>query len=275
MSSRLLSYPLLAAMFAVSPLAQATTMTNGGYTATDAVTFQWNELATPSNTAIAGATRVLGSNDDSATGAVNLGFNFMFFDQTYNQAYITSNGLLTFGGTTTNNNNINNYALGDAFNFNTSPMIAAAWDDWTTTYSGTDAVYYSTQGSPGNQRFIVEWHDTKRYDPYSNSNSSPVSFAAVLFEGSNAIELLYLDMETGGSQVYPDASRGATATTGIRDINAYANGNYLQWSHDQTVLLNNSAIRFTPVAAAVPEPASFALFLIGVAGLGAVRRRRN
>ena len=44
---------------------------------------------------------------DSASAAINLGFNFSFFGQTYSQAYISSNGLLTFGGGLTNNNNAN------------------------------------------------------------------------------------------------------------------------------------------------------------------------
>ncbi len=263
--------PLLAALLTLIPGAHAATTSHGGYTATDAIAFQWTELATGYNAPIAGATRVLGSNDDSASAAINLGFNFTFFGQTYSQAYISSNGLLTFGGGTTNNNNASNYGLGDYMNFSTQPMIAAAWDDWTTTFSGTDGVYYATQGSAGSKSFTVEWRNTKKYDTASNSNSSPVTFEAVLYEGSNAILFSYLDMETGGSSVNPDASRGATATTGIRDVNAYANGNYLQWSHDQTVLLNNTSVLVAPV----PEADSYALMLLGIGLVGLATRRRH
>lgn len=271
MSPMMRPLPLLLALLAMAPGAYATTVTHGGYTATDATAFQWTELATGNSAPVAGATRVLGNHDDSATAAINLGFNFTFFNQTYSQAYISSNGLVTFGGSTTNNNNASNYALGDFMNFSTVPMIAVAWDDWTTTFSGTDGVYYASQGSAGSRSFTVEWRNTKKYDTASNSNSSPVSFEAVLHEGSNAIELRYLDMETGGSLVNPDASRGATATVGIRDVNAYANGRYLQWSHDQKVLLNNSSVLLAPV----PEPESWALLLAGL-GLvvsGAGRRK--
>ncbi len=258
--------PLVGILAALSAPAQATAVTNGGYSATDTA-FQWDELGTASKTPIGGATRVLGNNDDSATGAINLGFSFTFFNQTYTQAYITSNGLLTFGTTTTDNINT---PLGGHMNVSTMPLITAAWDDWTTTFSGTDGVYYATQGSAGNQRFIVEWRDTKKYDAASNSNSSPLSFEAVLYEGSNTIELRYLDMETGGSLVNPDASRGATATAGIRNTDADLNGQYLQWSHNQPVLLNNSAVLIT----AVPEPETWAMLLAGLGLVGRAVRRR-
>jgi len=244
----------------------ASTVTSGGYTATDSIPFQWDELGTPSKTPVSGATRVLGNNDDSTTAAISLGFGFTFFNQAYTQAYITSNGLLTFGSTTTDNLNT---PLGGPMVVSTMPLIAAAWDDWTTTFSGTDGVYYKTLGTPGNQRFVVEWRDTKKYDTASNSNSSPLSFEAVLYEGSNAIELRYLDMESGGSSVNPDASRGATATAGIRDTNANINGGYLQWSHNQAILGNNSAVQITPV----PEPETWAMLLVGLCLMGLKLRR--
>lgn len=264
----LLALPISVALLVLPSAASAATVTNGGYAATDSIPFQWEELGTPAKTPVAGATRVLGSNDDSVTGSINLGFSFKFFNQAYTQVQITSNGLLTFGGSTTYNANTD---LGQMMPFTTTPMIAVAWDDWTTTYSGTDGVYYKTQGAPGSQSFTVEWRNTKAYDPASNSNSSPVSFEAVLYEGTNAIEFRYLDMETGGSLVNPDASRGATATVGIRDENAYLNGRYLQWSNNQAVLTNNTAILIT----AVPEPESYAMLLAGLSLLGFTVRRRK
>lgn len=264
----LLALPLTFALLGASSAASAATVTNGGYTATDSIPFQWEELGTPSNTAVVGATRVLGSNDDSYTGPINLGFNFKFINQTYSQIQITSNGLLTFGGSTDNPSNMD---LGQSLPFSTMPMIAVAWDDWTTTYSGTDGVYYKTQGAPGSQSFTVEWRNTKKYDTASNSNSSPISFEAVLYEGTNAIEFRYLDMETGGSLVNADASRGARATVGIRDVDAHLNGRYLQWSYNQAVLTNNTAILIT----AVPEPESYAMLLAGLSLLGFTARRRK
>ena len=76
------------------------------------------------------ATRVLGNHDDSFVGAISLGFNFSFFGHSYSQAYITSNGMLTFGSSTTDNINT---PLGSHMSVSTMPLIAAEWDDWTST----------------------------------------------------------------------------------------------------------------------------------------------
>jgi hypothetical protein len=244
-------------------MANATTVTNGGYTATDNVPYQWNELANPNKTPIAGATRVLGNDDDSKTSAINLGFNFTLFNQSYSQVFITSNGLLTFGSSTTNNVNT---GLGQSLSFSAMPFVAVAWNDWTTTPSGTDGVYYKTSGVAGSQTFTVEWRNTKHYDKTGESNPGLASFEAVLHEGSNAIDLRYSSMNTAGN-----AANGASATAGIRNVDAYLNGQYLQWSSNQAVLTNGTQITITPV----PEPETYAMFLAGLGLMGAVARRRK
>lgn len=122
----LLALPISVALLVLPSAASAATVTNGGYTATDNIPFQWEELGTPAKIPVAGATRVLGSNDDSFTGPINLGFSFKFFNQAYNQIQITSNGLLTFGGSFSNPDNTD---LGQMMPFHTEPMIAVAWDD--------------------------------------------------------------------------------------------------------------------------------------------------
>lgn len=252
----------------VGASAQATAITSGGYTATDSQPFQWTELYGDG-----AATRVLGYNDDSTTSAINLGFDFSIFNQSFNQAYITSNGLLTFGSSTTVRGNAD---LSQSLPFTTMPMLAVAWDDWTTTYSGSDGVYYKSEGAAGSRTFTVEWHKTMKYDTYSNSNNTPVTFEAVLHEGSNAFEYRYQNMNTGGpsaTSTYGDASYGASATVGVRDVDAYLNGRYLQWSNNQAVLSSNSMISFN--VSAVPEPESYAMMLAGLGLMGAVARRRK
>jgi hypothetical protein len=251
------------ALCASASMASANTVSNGGYTATDSLPYQWIELANPNKTAIEGATRVLGNHDDAYTSAISLGFNFTLFNQTYSQVFITSNGLLTFGSSTTNN--VNN-SLGQAQSFSTMPFVAVAWDDWTTTPSGTDGVYYKTSGVAGSQTFAVEWRNTKHYDKPGESNTSLASFEAVLHEGSNAIDLQYNLMNTGGN-----AANGGSATVGIRDVNAHLNGRYLQWSNEQAVIASGMRITIAPV----PEPESYALLLAGLGLMGAVLKRRQ
>lgn len=269
----LLSVPfILACIFA--PSAQAVIVNQAGYSATDNIAFQWDALATGYKAPIAGATRILGNDDDTANGPINLGFNFDFFAQynySYNQIYITSNGLLTFGSssgltytTPTTTSNLNGSLSSETSELKGSPAIAVAWDDWTTTPNGTDGVYYATLGEAGSRRFVVEWHDTQHYGA---SNTSPVSFEAVLYEGSNAIEFRYLDMDTGNNAT----ALGLAATVGLRDFAADKNGRSLEWSNNQALLANSSSVLFAPV----PLPASYAVMMSGLAGLGLLSRRRK
>lgn len=288
MKTTLLALPLAVALFGLSPVAHAVTVSSGGYTATDNAysNFGWFNLhrGHPNNPVnwtdfdykLPGGfidqpgTRVLGNDDDAYTGPINLGFNFRFFNQAYNQVYITSNGLLTFGSSTASNSNT---GLGGALPaaINAMPMIAVAWDDWTTTPYGTDGVYYSNSynscaGGPGCGVFIVEWHATKRY---GSSNPDNVAFEAVLYEDSNRINLNYIWMDTGGY-----AAMGGSATAGIRDANADTNGRYLQWSSNQAVLSNGMTVQYTPNSP-VPEPETYTMLLAGLGLLGFTLRHRK
>lgn len=269
-----------------TPPAFALTITGNDYTATNEVAFQWDELTAGYNSPIAGATRILGNDDDTAAGPIALGFSFGVFSgytgigahrtmpsDSFNQVYVTSNGLLTVGRydrmsftTATTTASANQPLNTDTFY---APMIAAAWDDWTTTPSGTDGVYYATLGNAGSRRFVVEWRQTAHY---GSGNPSTVTFQVALFEGSNTMEFRYLDMNTGNSS----NTAGASATAGWRDYGADRNGWLMQWSYNQGVLADNTMFRLTPISDAVsssevPEPASLVLALAGL-GLMAIRR---
>jgi hypothetical protein len=254
---------LLAAL-ATPGTALALPVTGGGYSATN-TSYEWTELSDLHKQPIGGSTRVLGSDDDQYTSAINLGFSFKFFNQTYSQVFITSNGLLTFGTSTKDNNKLGSgdgdKGLGDPLRFSAMPFVAVAWDDWTTTPSGTDGVYYKAAGIAGSRTFTVEWRNTQEY----LFAGSPVTFEAVLHEGSNAIELRYQNMATGDSR----SAFGASAVVGVRDVNAYDNGRYLQWSKNAAVLPNGAEITITPV----PEPQTWALLLAGLGMVGRLSRR--
>jgi len=118
--------------------------------------------------------------DDQVSGAVPIGFNFTFYCNTYSQAYISSNGFVTF-----NPASGSGCCGGQVLPNGADPnnLIAAAWDDLYPP--GAGAVRYQTQGVAPNRRFIVEWSNV----PFCCGTAPAVTSQAILYEGSNRIEI--------------------------------------------------------------------------------------
>jgi hypothetical protein len=106
-------------------------------------------------TNITNGSRVLVLADDNTVTA-NLGFNFNFYGSNYSSVSLSPNGLMTFGGNSSEFNNVN--LSTSVAPSNNLPCIAVLWDDWYTIQTGADAVYYRTVGSPGARQFILQWN---------------------------------------------------------------------------------------------------------------------
>ncbi len=165
---------------------------------------------------------------------------------------------MTFGGTSGQYTNENLATSDGPANL---PSVAALWDDWDSDDSGS-GIYYETRGTPGDRRFILQWHNLDGYD----SSPSTVTFQTILFEGSNDILLQYRDVYSGNSRNY-----GASATVGIRDRDGHLNGENLQWSYNAGVISSREAILYR-----VPEPATLWLLaaFVGCAALCGWFRKR-
>ena len=202
-------------------------------------------------TNITNGTHVLYFADDEPA-TVSIGFNFNFYSANYSTVSFNPNGLITFGGTSTDFNNVDlTTAIAPSNNL---PCIAVLWDDWETEAFGADGLYYTTVGTPGDQQFIVQWNKVM---PVNGTGTNTVTFQARLFEGSNQILLSYLDVVVSDD---PGYGNGAFATVGIRDMNGQANNRNLLWSHNQAVITDGQNILFTrtnhaPIAAPVTAAA--------------------
>jgi hypothetical protein len=230
-----------------------------GYRATSDIPFSFEDISTT-------GTRVLADVDDDSVAAA-LGFQFGFYGSVYNSLFISSNGLLAFGGPESQFTNVN---LSIASPDDDRPVIAVLWDDWIFSSNfdaSPDAAYYQTLGSPGEQRFVVQWNQAR-----SLGEDKLYTFQAVLFEGSNDILFSYQSVEPGGSR-----SAGASATVGIQDTDGQNNGNYLQWSYNQAVISDGLSILFTTQApvSPVPEPSSFLIFAVALSAIVVRSRYRN
>jgi hypothetical protein len=233
-----------------------------GYVATDQVTYTFNDIT-------ATGTQVLNGVDDAVV-QVSLGMDFGFYGQTYDTAYLSSNGVIMFGS---GNNAWTNQDL-TASQFSGGPAIFTYWDDLLTRDDASRGVYYETIGTtPGSRKFVVQ----QIANSYSIGGSS-INFQTVLDEATGDVLMRYTQTTFGNASF----DHGANATVGIQGLQSQ--GQVVQWSYNQGVLQDNQSICFTTNGSAacnaivdspagVPEPATWALMILGFGGAGAILRR--
>jgi len=125
--------------------------------------------------------------DDQVSNPINLGFNFKFYGQDFNSAFISSNGVLGFQGPI--NGCCSGYNLANPGN---RYGIFALQTDLINLQ--TTNPWYRTQGEQGDRTFTVGWYNMPIY--YDQNFRS--SFEITLFENNNNILLNYSDLNTNG-----------------------------------------------------------------------------
>ncbi|MDZ7965041.1 MAG: DUF4347 domain-containing protein [Nostoc sp. DedSLP03] len=126
-----------------------------------------------------------------------LGFNFKFYDKTFEKLSVYDNGYVTFIST----NQINSQN-GNLPNNQQTYSIFPYWDDFQAT-----EVFYKRE----NGRFIVQWNNVKHFDSDENA-----TFEIIFYENSNNIDFIYKDVLLGDDSL----NYGNSATIGInRDNN--------------------------------------------------------
>jgi len=205
-----------------------------GYSATDAVPFAFEDIASTGTLTLAGT--------DDGVFTAPLGFTFSFYGTSWTSVSWSTNGLISFGGT---NSQFSNGNLAVTRVIGDRPSIAVLWDDWQFLAGVSQGCYYETRGAPGSRRFILQWTGALGFEPTSQT----VTYQAILFEGSNAIVMQYLDVDSGDL-----GSFGALATVGIRDTNGQVTGRNLVWSFNSAALSNGMALRFQTASVDVDPP---------------------
>lgn len=236
-----------------------------GYRATDQVTYTFNDIT-------ATGTKILAGLDDNEQ-LVALGMSFTFYGTTYTQAYLSTNGVINFGGFN------NQYANTDLTTnqFGGGPGIFTFWDDLYTRGDGNAGVYYQTIGDTvGSRKFVVQ--------EIANSyavGGAVVNFQTVLDEATGDILMRYTQTAFGNANF----DHGASATVGIQGVQSL--GQYVEWSFNSPVLQDNESLCFTRNASAacaaivdqpvggVPEPTTWAMMIAGFGLVGGTMRRRS
>ena len=160
-----------------------------------------------------------GSNDDGSI-AVDItsvfgGGGIEFYDTSYTDIYVNSNGNISFGAANT--------AYDPNLGGTGTPVIAPFWADVNINDGGE--IYWDLD--PANGTVTITWHDV---EPYSGSGAN--SFQLVLTstgDGGFAAEFIYEDIQW-------TSSTGGAAHTGFTD--GGSNDTFFEGSGDNTALAN-------------------------------------
>jgi len=164
---------------------------------------------------------------DGGLATIPIGFSFGFYGEAHTDVAVSDDGALVFGAGASAPG-ASNVCLSGTVN---DPLIAVWWDSFDPAGA---SIQYETFGSAPNRRLVVAWSGIA--PPLAPPNSD-VSFQVKLFEGSDAIELHYLDATIG--MLHP-ADEGAGATVGIAHPTAGAQ----EYSCDTASLVDQRAILF-------------------------------
>ena len=172
--------------------------------------------------------------DDQVSGAIAIGFDFVYYGATYGSVYVSSNGFITFVNGVQNGCCQGQNLVGNA---NYRGVVAGYWTDLYPP--GHGAVEYQLIGNAPNRRFVVQYTDV----PQCCSTAAPyVSFQLKLFEGTNIVELHAQNASIPGSVV----------SVGFDDPSGAYGVNYL--GPGSGVAMSNLAVRYYQNA--VPPPDS-------------------
>lgn len=184
------------------------------------VPFQWIDPSTHT---------VLALGDDDVSAAQTIPFEFRFYDKPYSQLYVGANGMVGFAF-----DGLNAYLNADIPN--TSPpngMLCPHWDDLNPASAGS--IRIGTVGTTPNRKLVVSWVGV----PHWSAPGSPLTFQAVLCEGSDDIVFQYLDMKPGDANY----GGGRSATIGVENARGLAGTKYSY--QGSTPLANRTALLFT------------------------------
>ncbi|GEM_PF-514442 len=194
--------------------------------------------------------------DDRFTPAIDIGFPFQFFGNTYTQVTAADNNFISFNMTYAGGNSNWTWAQGLGSG-QINNMISLGFMDllFDPAIGGSGTLQYQTFGNPGSRRFVVQYCNVAKYEYMGACNAFKVTNQVILYEGTNIIEFHTQDMpgtptcpttNTGGA---PNGVQGVRWVNGTTVNEVYTPGRGINdlWGHTGG---QNTSRRFTPTTVA-------------------------
>ncbi|UCB46554.1 MAG: hypothetical protein JSV25_03775 [Spirochaetota bacterium] len=140
----------------------------------------------------------------SVTGALDIGFSFTYFGNSYTQFKIYGYGTITFDSSFTAGNQ---FALNIPANDSYNDIIAVAWSQLELAQGGT--ISYETRGTDPNRRLIVNFDKVA-----TRTGFGTVTLQLILYETSNLIEIHTTNLEKGAAVNNGKVTQGVEDATG-------------------------------------------------------------
>ncbi|MCQ8129988.1 DUF4347 domain-containing protein, partial [Methylomonas rivi] len=166
--------------------------------------------------------------DDNVTPTLYIEFSFDYFGSTFTSFWVSSNGILGFGLPDSSYSNTDLPTTSTPNN-----ALYVFWDDLTTSSANVAYTVISAsdpKNTAGSDLLVVQWNSVRL-----PGISEPLTFQAILTEGSNQIQFIYLNM---GSNVV-----GSSATVGIENADGTAG---IRYAYNEAILETGLVLTYSP-----------------------------
>ena len=236
----------------------------------------------------------LAANDDGSTGVITLPFDVNFFGTTYSSLFVNNNGNVTFNAA---QSTFTPFGVGAGYIG--QPIIAPFFADVDTRGEGSGLTSYGTGTFDGHDAFGVTWPAVGYFAEHTDKLNT---FQMILVDrsdtGAGNFDIVFnynqIQWETGDASGGSNGLGGVSAAGGLSNgtgdpgtfvqLNgSLVNGALIDGGPDALISNTNDGVlgqyvfdvRSGSVVPGTPEPSTWAMILVGFAGMGLLARRAS